>query len=302
MERIPCIIDDRERDGEACRLILEQADFDAQVRRLAVGDYDVDGRFLFERKTLVDLVASIKSGRLFSQALRLAADEDRHPALILEGTGHTLRGSDMRWEAIQGALVTVALFIGVPVLRTRSPNETVQTLAFAARQGRAVATGSLPRRRGAVAGETAILDVGVVLRGYSSDSCRTLVVGNHPTQAQREAHGRVLEALDYIEKTVQPGVSCCQIYHEVHSMLEGWQGWTFPHHLGHGIGLAAHEAPRLNPHWDDTFQEGDVFAAEPGLYGESLNAGIRIEQVYQVTATGVQRLLDCSTTLVEPVS
>lgn len=146
MERIRCIADDRERDSEVCRLLVEQDDFDTQVRRLTVGDYDVYGRFLFERKTLVDLVASIKSGRLFSQALRLAAVEDRHPALILEGTGVALRGSDMRWEAIQGALVTVAVFIGLPVLRTRTPAETLRTFAFTAQQGRTVATRSLSRR------------------------------------------------------------------------------------------------------------------------------------------------------------
>ncbi|MEW5891465.1 MAG: hypothetical protein AB1768_21085 [Pseudomonadota bacterium] len=37
--------------------------FESEVRRLAVGDYLVDGRFLFERKTLADLALSIKQGR-----------------------------------------------------------------------------------------------------------------------------------------------------------------------------------------------------------------------------------------------
>jgi len=52
----------------------------------------------------------------------------------------------MRWEAIQGALVTVALFRGVTLLRTRTPEETVRTMLFAARQGRTFASGALPRR------------------------------------------------------------------------------------------------------------------------------------------------------------
>ena len=46
----------------------------------------------------------------------------------------------------------------------------------------------------------------------------------------------------------------------------------------------------MNPHWDDTFEEGDVFTAEPGLYGPELEAGIRLEQNYRVTAEGVERL------------
>jgi len=51
----------------------------------------------------------------------------------------------MQWEAIQGALVTVTLCYGIPVLRTRTPEETVRTMLFAARQTRAVAAGTLPR-------------------------------------------------------------------------------------------------------------------------------------------------------------
>ena len=75
-------------------------------------------------------------------------------------------------------------------------------------------------------------------------------------------------------------------------MIDGRNGWRFTHHLGHGIGLAPHEAPRLNPHWDDIFQVGDVFTAEPGLYGVDLRAGVRIEQEYLVTEHGVERLSD----------
>jgi ERCC4-type nuclease len=42
--------------------------------------------------------------------------------------------------------VTVVLFIGLPVLRTRSPTETAQTLLFAARQRVTVTQGALQRR------------------------------------------------------------------------------------------------------------------------------------------------------------
>ena len=60
--------------------------------------------------------------------------------------------------------------------------------------------------------------------------------------------------------------------------------------MGHGIGLFPHEAPHLNPNWDDTFQAGEVIAVEPGLYGEGLRAGIRLENNYLVTETGVELL------------
>jgi DNA excision repair protein ERCC-4 len=138
-------VDDRESGGPVLPSLRQCTDFRATVMRLPLGDYRVDGRFLFERKTLTDLVAAIKDGRLFRQALKLSATT-MQPVIILEGTGRELVGSSMRWEAIQGALVTVSLFCGVPLLRTRTPEETVRTMLFAARQGRTFASGALPRR------------------------------------------------------------------------------------------------------------------------------------------------------------
>lgn len=137
-------VDDRESGNPVVDLLRQSPDFHVTVARLKLGDYLVDGQFLFERKTLPDLVTSIISGRLFTQALRLAATPLR-PAMILEGTRRELAESNMRWEAIQGALVTVSLFFGIPLLRTGTPEETVQTMLFAAQQGQAYVMGALPR-------------------------------------------------------------------------------------------------------------------------------------------------------------
>jgi Xaa-Pro aminopeptidase len=56
--------------------------------------------------------------------------------------------------------------------------------------------------------------------------------------------------------------------------------------------LFPHEAPHLNPNWDDVFEVGDVFTAEPGLYAPELRAGMRLENDYLVTETGVELLSD----------
>jgi Xaa-Pro aminopeptidase len=149
--------------------------------------------------------------------------------------------------------------------------------------------GGPPRKRAMCQGELVPLDLSVIVRGYSSDLCRTFCVGEKPSSAQLEAHRRVVDALRFVEEMVKPGVSCRQLYLDVAEMLRK-SGWAFPHHLGHGIGLSAHEAPRLNPSWDDIFQEGDVFTAEPGLYGEELQGGVRLENDYVVTANGVRSL------------
>jgi ERCC4-type nuclease len=143
-DAIHLIVDDRECRGPMLPAIAACGAFAIEVRRLPVGDYCLDDALLFERKTLPDLAASIKDGRLFDQAVRLANVRFR-AALILEGQSRDLAGSGMRIEAIQGALVTIALFIGLPLLRTRHAEDTVRTLQFAAQQRRAAAHGALPR-------------------------------------------------------------------------------------------------------------------------------------------------------------
>ncbi|MEA3277106.1 MAG: ERCC4 domain-containing protein [Pseudomonadota bacterium] len=141
---ISILVDDRDVQSGIVDILRERDDVSVDIQRLPLGDYLIDEHLLVERKTLVDLVASIKDGRLFGQGCRLASSP-LWTALILEGTSKDLAQSHMRREAIQGALITLTLFLGIPLLRSQSPRETVQLLLFAARQGRAVATGALPR-------------------------------------------------------------------------------------------------------------------------------------------------------------
>ncbi len=68
---------------------------------------------------------------------------------------------------------------------------------------------------------------------------------------------------------MKPGVSCRAVFEEVDTHMRRAPLGEFGHHLGHGIGLFPHEAPHLNPHWNDVFEVGDVFTAEPGLYAPS---------------------------------
>ncbi len=150
--------------------------------------------------------------------------------------------------------------------------------------------GGLARQRTAHAGELVPFDIGVGVRGYRSDLCRTFSVDGKPSELQLEAHARVVEMLEQVEVAIRPGESCRALFEKIESQLDGWKGYEFKHHLGHGIGLDPHEAPRINPCYDDTFQTGDVVAVEPGLYGGELNAGIRLEQNYLVTDSGVERL------------
>jgi Xaa-Pro aminopeptidase len=149
--------------------------------------------------------------------------------------------------------------------------------------------GGPPRDRVAEAGELYILDLGPAYRGYFADNCRTVAVTD-PSPAQLAAWKHVVEVLDLVESEVKPGVSARRLFEQAQQLLDRAPVGVFNHHLGHGIGLFPHEAPHLNPHWDDVFEVGDVFTAEPGLYSPELRAGMRIENDYLVTESGVRCL------------
>jgi Xaa-Pro aminopeptidase len=150
--------------------------------------------------------------------------------------------------------------------------------------------GGLPRDRRIEAGELYILDLGPAYRGYFADNCRALAVNRDPTREQRRCCEQVAASFKIVEEMVKPGVRCRDLYAAVKAHLGQSKPWVFDHHLGHGIGLFPHEAPHLNPSWDDTFEEGEVIAVEPGLYGPELRAGVRLENNYLITKTGVELL------------
>lgn len=157
--------------------------------------------------------------------------------------------------------------------------------------------GGPPRNRAAQAGELMILDLGPAYRGYYADNCRTFAVDGRPTDQQQQAAAVIVKVFDAVKEFVRPGASCRELFQQTKASLDDYRKDAFPHHLGHGIGLYPHEAPHLNPNWNDHFEEGDVFTVEPGLYSESLRAGIRIEENYRVTADGVEQLTTTPTEL-----
>jgi DNA excision repair protein ERCC-4 len=138
------IADDRERSSAVFQRLLDRSDVVLRVEHLPVGDYWIDNRLLVERKTLTDLAHSILTGRLFQQAGKLAAHQP--PGIvILEGVASDLDGSGVRRETFQGALVTLGVVFGLPVLRARDAAETVWLMLTAAGQVRRAIRGALPR-------------------------------------------------------------------------------------------------------------------------------------------------------------
>ena len=141
---VTVIADDRERKSKVISSLMDMKGVTVATKRLSIGDYQVDNRLLFERKTLHDFAISIIDGRLFKQMIRLANSNPKG-VLILEGTGKDLTDTGMRREAMQGALINISIILGIPVLRSKDPLETANLIVYAAHQIRSVARNALQR-------------------------------------------------------------------------------------------------------------------------------------------------------------
>ena len=132
-EVVDIVADSRETPSETCGVLKARHDVALTIARLQYGDYSIAGQLSFERKTAEDLGRSIIDGRLFRQmsALRRRA---KRPVLLVEGLQPLSSPSGVPWHAVRGALVSVAVVFGVPILAADGPEESAEIMVIAARQ------------------------------------------------------------------------------------------------------------------------------------------------------------------------
>lgn len=100
-------------------------------KMLEVGDYILSDRVCVERKTYDDFISSIMDQRLFDQ-LRNLSDHFERPILLIEGKRETSIG--MHANAIRGALASVAVDYGVPIMWTHDEADTAAMLFWIAKR------------------------------------------------------------------------------------------------------------------------------------------------------------------------
>jgi Xaa-Pro aminopeptidase len=136
-----------------------------------------------------------------------------------------------------------------------------------------------------------LFDFGAQVSGYRSDMTRTLFVGE-PSERDlgiyelvARAQAAVIEQVTAIvdgELELPSGRDLDAVARDVIEADGRWP--AFRHGLGHGIGLATHEAPslsRLAP--DAPLPSPTVFSVEPGIYVEG-ETGVRIEDLILLDA------------------
>ena len=130
--RKPTIIVDSRELGSATTRELSKYDIAITPETLSIGDFIISDRTAVERKTVEDFVASIIDGRLFEQVSNLKSAYEM-PILLIEGEGFQT-SRNIAPEAVMGAVASVIVDFGVPLVWTRSPSESALLLLSIARR------------------------------------------------------------------------------------------------------------------------------------------------------------------------
>lgn len=201
-------------------------------------------------------------------------------------------------------------------------------------------------------GEVVLMDVASSYDGYAADITRTVPVNGVFSADQRAVYQVVLDAQKAEERMIKPGTTSSAAYDSARMVIvrglvklgliesadatfdapeglcptrppyrkEGeacpqWYLYSY-HGYSHGLGLDVHDPAQFSDLEARTFQLGDAFTIEPGLYVRASaleglpdtpknrqmiakigvavarykNTGVRIEDDYFVTPTGVERV------------
>jgi len=148
-----------------------------------------------------------------------------------------------------------------------------------------------PGDRPILDGTVLLFDFGAQVAGYRSDMTRTVFVGepNEHDLAIYELVRRAQAApIAAVEAAIERGgdlPSGRELHQIARSIIvEAGHGDHFGHGLGHGIGLATHEAPSLGRTASESpLPSPTVFSVEPGVYLDG-DLGVRIEDLVVVDA------------------
>jgi Xaa-Pro aminopeptidase len=145
---------------------------------------------------------------------------------------------------------------------------------------------AVPTDRPIAEGEPILIDMGAKLGGYCSDMTRTVFLGE-PKSPFGEIYAIVRNAQIAAQKAIRAGLTGRQVDRVARDVImDAGYGPKFVHSLGHGVGLAVHEAPILSQRSRKKLRPGMVVTVEPGIYLPD-QGGVRLENMVLVEADGV---------------
>ncbi|MBN1659227.1 MAG: aminopeptidase P family protein [Anaerolineae bacterium] len=257
---------------------IERLGFEAEhvtVDELRTLSSATDGLAWVPVKQVVEKVRAVKDGDEIEAIRRSVALTDAALAHFLEVLEPGMTERQAAWEIEKYMREHGASKVAFDLIVAAGPN------------------GALPHARPGdreiVAGEPIVVDIGAVVDGYASDMTRTVCLGE-PAAKYLEVWQIVLRAQEAAEAAIRAGTTGREADAIARDVItQAGYGDYFGHGLGHGVGLAVHEAPRAGRLSQDTLQAGMTLTVEPGIYlpGEF---GVRIEDLVLIRDDGVDIL------------
>lgn len=264
--------------GPSARFSREQA----FIERLRARADHADALEVRDVRPLLAELRRIKSPNelaLLREAVRITVEAHRDIARALRPGLFEYELEALVWAAF---LRNGARRSGFPPIIGSGPNATI--LHYQA-NNRQISTGDL-----------VVVDIGAEYQYYTADITRTYPATGRFTERQRQIYELVLGAQRAAEAAFRPGQSTMRDLQEVarrfmrESPLRSRDGQTldrfFIHGLGHYVGLDVHDVGD----YSKPLSPGVVITIEPGIYLPDEQIGVRIEDMYVVTETGLVKL------------
>ncbi len=154
---------------------------------------------------------------------------------------------------------------------------------------RAALPHAVPTDKEIRAGEAIIMDFGAQVNGYCSDETCTIAVGEVNGKI-KEIHKIVYDAKELALEKVKAGMPIEDLDAAVRGFIEDrGYGEYFRHGVGHGVGIAVHEAPAITSAGEGVLEADMVITIEPGIYLPNIG-GVRLEDMVLVTNNGAKVL------------
>lgn len=145
-----------------------------------------------------------------------------------------------------------------------------------------------------------LLDFGVKYENYCSDMTRTIYFGkanNQEIKTYEILKKSQTMAIDYLSAQKGKSILAEKIDAQSRNYLIKNGFPSFPHSLGHSIGINCHDGFRLSPISKTKIMPGMVFSIEPGIYITG-KFGLRIEDDILSTNSGIEILTKSSRELI----
>ena len=199
------------------------------------------------RKTTEEVAKMRRAGRIVAEMLE-ECERAAKPGVTTHDLDRVARGVLER----RGARSNFLNYHGFPAVICTSPNNII--------------VHGIPGSYRLDEGDILSVDCGAIVEGYHADAARTFGVGDIASDIQRLIDA-TRESLNAGIKHVRDGSRLSDIGHAVQTVAEGAGFSVVREYVGHGIGTALHEEPKVpnygRPGRGIKLKTGMVLAVEP---------------------------------------